>query len=222
MESQSLAAPPGPLSIGLQQPPLHLLSVDDPAPPETLVLLLDAGRAPRAAPAPELTAARGDDDSTAVAQYFRHAYLAALMGQAYEACLTLCRRVAEGSAWGITSPDCMRCRGAFPLQHASLTLLPRHGGGYSACLAQGADPDTLTLPNDPTPGRDITAELLAMARRVRGVPVSLDGEGTPPWRVPGFWKLAGAHNNCCWMFLKVLLSCAPFTLQTFCPIMKRA
>ena len=76
--------------------------------------------------------------------------------------------------------DRMRCRGAFPLQHASLTLLPRHGGGYSACLARGSDPGTLTLPSDPAPGRDIIAELLAAARRGRGAPVSLDGEGTHP------------------------------------------
>ena len=74
----------------------------------------------------------------------------------------------------------MRCRGAFPLQQASLTLLPRHGGGYSACLARGADPGTLSLPSDPARGHDITAELLAAARRGRGVPVSLDGEGTHP------------------------------------------
>lgn len=74
----------------------------------------------------------------------------------------------------------MRRRGAFLLQHASLTLLPRHSGGYSMCLTQGADPGTLTLPSDPAPGRDITAELLAAARHRRGVPVSLDGEGTHP------------------------------------------
>ena len=72
VESQSLAAPPGPL-VDRQQPPLHLLSLDDPAAPATLDPLLDAGSAPRAAPAPELTRAHGGDDSIAVVQYFRHA-----------------------------------------------------------------------------------------------------------------------------------------------------
>ena len=80
----------------------------------------------------------------------------------------------------------MRCRGAFPLQHASLTLLPQHGGGYGACVTRAANPKTLTLPSDPAPGRDITAELLAAARRGRGVPVSLDGEGTHPRGAKGF------------------------------------
>ena len=83
----------------------------------------------------------------------------------------------------------MRCRGAFPLQRASLTLLPRHGGGYSACLMRGADAGTLTLPSNPAPGRDITAEVLAAARSGRSVLVSLGGEGTQPAgaRVLGVW-----------------------------------
>ena len=85
MESQSLAAPPGPLSVGRQQPPLHLLSLDGPAPPAAPDPLLDGGRAPRAAPAPELVRVECDDVGTAVAQYFRHAHLAAMVGEACEA-----------------------------------------------------------------------------------------------------------------------------------------
>lgn len=79
VESQSLAAPPGPPSPGRQQPPLHLLSLDDPAAPATPDPLLDVGRAPTGAPAPELTHAHGDDGSAAIAQYFRHALLARMV-----------------------------------------------------------------------------------------------------------------------------------------------
>ena len=82
VESQSLAAPPGPPSLGRQQPPLHLLSLGGPAPPAAPDPLLGGGRAPRAAPAPELVRMECDDVGTAAAQYFRHAHLAAMMGEA--------------------------------------------------------------------------------------------------------------------------------------------
>ena len=95
----------------------------------------------------------------------------------------------------------MLCRGAFPLQRASLTLLPQHGSGFSTCLARAADPGTLTLLSDPAPGRDITAELLAAACSGRGVLVALDGEGAQHLEAQGFSGSACPHapaSACPW------------------------
>ncbi len=69
-------------------------------------------------------------------------------------------------------------RGAFPLQHASLMLTPRHGGGYAACLARGAP----ALPSDPAFSRDVTAAVAAAAAGGGGLTVPFDGEGAArPW-----------------------------------------
>jgi len=105
-----------------------------------------------------------------------------------------------------TTDSAALCRGAFPLQHASLVLTPRHGGGYAACLARGA----LALPSDPAFGRDVTSAVAAAAAAGRGgLAVPFEGEGAArPWDELHTNRLAWACIEYCLLRLNPQSPCA--------------